>query len=265
MEMSDRTGQRILIGAGSFADADAALRIVEHLPGDFRAGLGGVLVEEVGTLATCQIPHQRVVLVSGTTTLAPSLAQMQTLLRADARAFQESLARTANPTGAHWVFAQDKGELVGASLRAAQGWDVLVIGYRQVHKIPGKIIVLESTGQSSDAMAKTSNRLSHQLSADRIVYSVGAYVDMPTRMPHSDTLQFGSLEDALKAVARTNAQAVLVDLNHGPIHNPDDLARLLEVARCPLFVFGTSGMNTMLEHSTQIPPISDNMGRDGGS
>lgn len=265
METTERVGQRILIGAGSFADAAAALRIVEHLPGDFQAGLGGVLVEEVGMLATCQIPHQRVVLVSGTTTLAPSLSQMHTLLRADARAFQESLARTANPTGTNWVFARDKGELVGASLRAAQGWDVLVIGYRQVHKIPGKIVVLESVGQPSDAMGKTSNRLSHQLSADRIVYSVGRHGDMPTGVLHSDTFQFGSLEEALKALARTNAQAVLVDLIHGPVQNPDDLARLLEVARCPLFVFGTSGMNTMLEHSTQIPPIPDNVGRDGGS
>ncbi len=265
MEETARPGLRILVGAGSFADAAAALRIVEQLPSAFRAGLGGVLVEEVDTLATCQIPNQRIVLVSGTTTLAPSLSQMRTLLKADARAFQKSLARTADPTGADWVFAQDRGELVGTALRAATGWDILVIGYRQVHKIPGKIVVLESARQPSDAVGEASNRLSKQLSADRIVFSVDRGVERPTAIQPSDAFQFGTLDEALKALARTNAQAVLVDLTHGPIHNMANLARLLEVARCPLLVFGTSGMNAMLEHSTQIPPIPDSAGRDGGS
>ncbi len=62
---------------------------------------------------------------------------------------------------------------------------------------------------------------------------------------------------------RTNAQAVLVDLTEGPIRSPDDLARLLEVSRCPLIVFGTSNTNTMLEHSTQIPPPPGKRSYDG--
>ncbi len=260
MEETVRPGLRILVGASCFADAAAALRIVARLPGGFLAGLGGVLVEESDMLATCQIPRQRVVSASGATTMAPSLSQVRALLKADARAFQQSLARTADPTGADWVFAQDKGELVGTALRAATGWDILVIGYRQVHQIPGKIVVLESAHSPQDALAEVSDRLSKHLSADRIVFSVDTEGDKMTAIQPSDTFQFESLDQALKALTRTNAQAVLIDLAHGPIHHLVDLARLLEFARCPLVVFGTSGMNALLQHSTQIPPVP---GRNG--
>lgn len=264
MQNSDRPGLRILVGAGSFADANAALRIIKRLPVVFQAGLGGILIEEVDTLATCQIPDKRIVLSSGATTLAPSISQVRTLFNADARAFQKSLAQTADPTGVNWVFAQDRGELVGTALRAAAGWDILAIGYRQIHKLTGKIIVLEAASHPHDAMGEASKQLSQQLSADRVVFSVTTGNDNATTVQHSNALQFGTLDEALRALTRTNAQAVLVDLRCGPIQNPDDLARLLEVSRCPLLVFGPSGTSAMLEHSTQIPPTSDSEGRADG-
>ncbi|AXI49138.1 hypothetical protein C1J03_23790 (plasmid) [Sulfitobacter sp. SK012] len=265
MEQTVRPGLRILVGAGCFIDAAAALRIVARLPGGFLAGLGGVLVEESDMLATCQIPRQLVVSASGATAMAPSLSQVRALLKSDARAFQKSLARTADPTGAGWVFAQDKGELVGTALRAAAGWDVLVIGYRQVHQIPGKIVILESASSPRDAVTAVSDRVAKNLSADRVVFSVDHEGDKITAVQPSDTFQFKSLDQALKALTRTNAQAVLVDLENGPVHKLADLARLLEVARCPLVVFGTSGLNTLLEHSTQIPPRPNGNGQNDTS
>ncbi|MGC1505306.1 MAG: hypothetical protein WA782_14345 [Sulfitobacter sp.] len=260
MEESIRPGLRILVGAGCFVDAAAALRIVARLPGSSLAGLGGVLVEESDILATCQIPRQRVVLASGATAMAPNLSQVRALLKADARAFQQSLANTADPTGAGWVFTQDKGELVGTALHAATGWDVLVIGHRQVHAVPGKIVVLEATTPSRDSVTVVSERLSKQLSVERILFSVGTEGGMTTADHPPDGFRFASFDQALKALARTNAQAVLVDLSHGPVHDLADLVRLLEAARCPLVVFGASGMNALLEHSTQVPPIP---GKDG--
>jgi hypothetical protein len=264
MEETARPGLRILVGAGSFVDAAAALRIVARLPVGFLAGIGGILVEDIDTLATCQIPRQRIVSASGVMARAPSLSQVRALLKADARAFQQSLARTADPTGVGWVFAQDKGQLVSTALRAAAGWDVLLIGYRKVHQMPGKIVVLESASPPRDAVAEVADRLSKHLSADRIVFSVGTKGERNTSGP-PDRLPFETLDDALKALTHTNAQAVLVDLAHGPVHNPSDLARLLEVARCPLIVFGMSGMNALLEHSTQIPPSPNRTGQNDTS
>lgn len=262
MEQSIPPGLRILVGAGCFADAAAALRIVARLPGGLLAGLGGVLVEESDMLATCQIPRQRVVSASGITAMAPSLSQVRALLKADARAFRKSLAHTADPAGAGWVFAQDKGDLVSTALRAATGWDVLVIGYRQVHRIPGKIVVLESARVPRDAVTAVSDRLAKHLSADRVVFSVKSEGTTMTDVQPPDMFQFETLDQALKALTRTNAEAVLVDLAQGPVYNLADLARLLEVARCPLVVFGTSGMNVLLEHSTQIPPVPGSNGHE---
>ncbi|WP_299567722.1 hypothetical protein [uncultured Sulfitobacter sp.] len=247
---------RILVGAGSFADAAAALRLVERLPSRFRKGLGGVLVEEVATLATCQMPHQRIVMLSGATIIPPGLDQLRTLMKADARAFRKSLARAAFPVGADCVLAQDKGELVGTALRAAASWDILVIGYRQVHKIPGKIVVLEMVDQSSQTMKDVSEALSHQLSTNRVVFSVGSRAEDKVDPPSAGEVRFARFEDALAALTRTHAQAVLIDLSDGPVRTRGDLARLVEAARCPVLVFGTSAADARLEHSTQIPPAA---------
>ncbi|WP_370401981.1 hypothetical protein [Sulfitobacter sp. JB4-11] len=253
METPKRPGLRILVGAGCFADAAAALRLVGRLPEAFRAALGGVLVEEADTLAACQIPDQRVVLDSGATMRAPSLAQVRALFKADARAFRQSLAQAANPTGADWIFAEDKGELVGTSLRAAHGWDILVIGYRQVHRIPGKVVLLEADSPSTDTMDEAAKRLSQQLGARCTRFSVGPLQEHPKPDRAFEHRRFQSLDAALRALARTNAQAVILDLVHGPIRNPGDLAHLLEASRCPLIVFGPSDLSVMLEHNTEFP------------
>jgi len=259
MSLASPQRLRVLVGAGSFADASAALRIVERLPDTFRTELGGVLVEEVDTLAAYQIPKQRIVLVNGTTILAPNLSQVHSLLKADAKAFRQSLARAADSTGAQWIFVQDKGELVSTALRAAAEWDILVIGYRQLNIIPGKIVLLEACCRSDDDMHEAARRLS----PDRIVFSVKTHENDTIGLQNSNVFEFETLENAMRALMRTNAQAVLVDLTEGPIRSPDDLARLLEVSRCPLIVFGTSNTNTMLEHSTQIPPPPGKRSYDG--
>lgn len=254
--MSDANppGLRILIGAGSYADAAAALRIVERLTDTFRAGLGGILVEEE-TLNICQIPNQRVIQASGMTTLAPSLAQIRTLVRADARAFRQSLAHAANLKGTHWVFAQDQGDLVQVSLHAAAGWDVLIIGYRQAHKLRGKIVQLRAATLNAD-MDEVSNQLSDQLSAECVVFSIKTETNTAKLTSTSDAVLFDTLGESLKALTRMNVEAVLVDLRQGPVQNQSDLARVLEAARCPVIVFGASSIEAQLEHSTHIPPVS---------
>lgn len=251
MNAKDPHNPRVLVGAASYSDAIAALRIVELLPETFRADLGGVLVEEVDILAACQIPDQRIVLIDGTTTLAPSLSQVHTLITADARAFQNSLASMTKSPEASWVFAQDKGALVDTVLKAALGWDILVIGYRQIHNIPGKVVVLKSATIPSDELDETSNQLSKRLAADQIVFIIGE------GRASDSTLSFATLDDALKKLARMNAQVVLLDLTHGPVYTLDDLAQVLEHARCPLILTGMSGMTALLENNTIIPPAKD--------
>lgn len=265
MTEKDRLGRRILVGAGSFADAAAALRLVDRLAVVFRAGLGGVLVEEVNTLAICQIPDQRIVLVNGTTTIAPSRSQVRTLLDADARAFRQSLAQTAKATNTEWVFSREAGDLVSTALRTAVGWDVLVIGYRHVHAIKGKIVLLEASDSGSNEMSDTARLLSRQFSADRVVFSVSHGEAAENTIQNAASFHFKTLDEAMAVLARTNAQAVLVDLARGPVRSADDLSRLLEVSRCPLIVFGASDAYALLENSVYIPPAPGTGGQAGES
>ncbi|MEO9824610.1 MAG: hypothetical protein ABJF50_09375 [Paracoccaceae bacterium] len=246
---------RILVGAGSYVDAAAALRIVQRLADGIQAALGGVLVDEE-TLEMCQVPNQRIVQARGTTALAPNRAQMRTLLNADARAFQQSLERIAGPNAANWFFAQERGELVHTSLHAAIGWDLLIIGYRQVHQVPGKIVVLQNDGPANDVMNKISNRLSDQLSVPNAVFNVADEPDETKAPPAANIIHFRNLNDSLRALTRTNAEAVLVDLRSGPLQNQNDLARVIDAARCPVIVFGASERQAYLENSTHMPSVS---------
>ena len=161
-------GSRILVGAGSFADAAAALRLVDGLGFVFQAGLGGILVEEADTLAAYQIPNQRVILMNGTTILAPSKSEARTLQQADARAFRKSLAQAAKARGANWAFAQEVGDLIPTALKAAAGWDILIIGYRHIHPVRGKIVHIAATGATTPDINDAAKLLAHQFLADRV-------------------------------------------------------------------------------------------------
>lgn len=244
---------RVLVGAGSFADAAAALRIVEHLPNSFCRVLGGVLIEDEDMLTVCQIPDQHIVLISGTLKSAPNRAEIQTILQADARAFEQSLAHTADLHETNWTFSQDKGDLVESSLRAAKNWDVLVLGYRPLHSIRGKVVLLKRAGQPSDKMDAAAHQLSRHHSIEPTTFLLKEGPDDDEYAAPENTLQFDTLDDILNRLKRTNAHAVLVDLRHGPVQKQTDLSRLLEAARCPVIVFGASQLHPALEHSAQIP------------
>lgn len=241
---------RILIGAGSFADAAAALKIMRHLRFDARTRIGGLFVEESEVIALCQVPNQRIVSASGMLVLAPTMSQVRTLIHADAKAFRSSLAQIAETVGLHWTFEQSTGDLVQQSLRASAGWDIIVFGHRNIHPVGGKIILLETQGASSAALTRFADQLADSVSADKIVFSI-----VKGHGSARDRHQFDTIEDAMAALARTNVKAVLVDLAHGPLRDADQLRQLLDVARAPVFAFGATMPGTEIEHSTQIPPV----------
>jgi hypothetical protein len=172
-------------------------------------------------------------------------------MQADARAFRHSLAHAANPTGMKWTFAQERGELVHASLHAAASWDVLILGYRQVHKRQGKIVVLGRSRMGGGSTDVIADQLSNQLHVDKLYFTVN---EAPAKAT-DDVVQFASLDDGLKVLARMNAGAVLVDLRQGPVRDQYDLARVLDAARCPVIVLGAAATKGQLAHSIQLSPL----------
>lgn len=234
----DRLDLRILIGAGSFSDAAAALQIVEGLPRPLFSGLGGLFIEEPDVFTTCQMPHQQIVSPSGIRTLAPKVSDIKLLLRADARAFERAVLRAAQTVGAGCAFAEEQGDLIATSLRAAKGWDVLLIGYRRVHPKRGKVVVIKNARPLDETIDTVSSSLSHTFSTERIILSVAPQRETAKAAQSISSRQFDSVGDCARALARINCLVVLLDLAQGPVSNTPDFSRILDAARCPVMAFG---------------------------
>ncbi|NEK23332.1 hypothetical protein GV827_13060 [Sulfitobacter sp. JBTF-M27] len=254
MTAPEDQGTGILIGASSFVDASEALRLIGRLMTDLRPRLGGILVEDAETTAVCALPNQRVVTASGTLALAPTLSQMRTLMEADARAFRQSLARIAEGVGAPWTFEREMGDLIQQGLRTALSWDILVLAHRSINAVSGKVVFFTAPSSPPSRSDDLSQALAGTLSAERMVFTIDPSLDDEPDRETGNTRRFQNLGQALKGLGRVNAQAVVIDLSSGPIEHAQDLRRLIDAARCPVFVLGMSGANRVLAHSTQIPP-----------
>lgn len=251
---------RILVGASSFADAATALHIAERVAKDVARSLGGLLVDDENTRAACAIPNQRIISPSGAVLLTPSQAQMHTLMNAEARAFRQLLEKTAHPAELDWSFDRQMGDLISTAMHAASSWDALIFGYRSSHPFKGKVVVFAPQMPDEAGLLELSQRLAGQLRSDLAVFNVGT---APARHPRNDhlvDLVFETPEQAIAALDRTNAQAVLIDLARGPIHSPEQLRNLIDASRCPVVVVGASSFAPMVEHRTHFPPATGSKG-----
>lgn len=245
---------RILVGASTFVDAKIALTLVGRMARNLRVCLGGLLVDDTVSTAICGSPNQHIILANGELAQVPTLAQIKTLIRADARAFRASLSRIADAAGTTWTFEQTGGDLVQSSLNMAPAWDIVVLGYRNIHPVDGKIVLI-STGQpSDDRVVETWHWLCRDLSADRAVFmihdSVRTDTEAAPKPPANGTFEFETLDDAIGKLARMNARVVVLDMARGPIRDPETLRELIEAARCPVFVFGPPAAAPRLDQTT---------------
>lgn len=237
---------RLLIGANTFEDANAALALLAHVLRHSNLKLGGVLIEDSTAFDVCRLAHQRVITSRGSLGLVPSPEKLRHLINADARAFQLSLSRIAEQANTSWTFERDIGDLVSKSLKLAAAWDILVVAHRNLHPVVGKVVVLDRAGSAETDMAKFADLLAANLNTERVTLAVKEPVSMPSE-GKADKPEVDAINLALARLARMNAQAVLVDLSRGPVCSFKELRRLLDVARCPVFVFGTSSADKFLD------------------
>lgn len=241
---------RVLVGAGSFADAAAALRIAARLAENMMADLGGLLIEDTALTEAYRLPNQRVISASGAIYMAPSPTQVRSLLSADAQAFRKMLADIASHPSTQWVFEQQSGDLVECSINVGQAWDVVIVGHRDMHPLRGDVIFLGTPPSNGDGAFDLAGTLAQKLDTKLVVFAVG-----DGAVSHSaNGFRFDTLEAALAQLTRTNAQAVVIDLARGPVRTRADLRALMDVARCPVVVLGVSTLESKLEYSTIIPP-----------
>jgi hypothetical protein len=242
MTAENRPRLRVLIGASSFADAAAALKILKPATHRLAMTLGGMLIVDQQVLALCRMPNQRIVSTTGVLAIAPSPGQVSALIEADAKAFRRSLEDLAVPIGAQWMFEQTMGDLISDSLRFRADWDVIVLGHRAIHVARGKIVVIAGEGPRNEELTKFAETLAAQSAADRLDLIVGEGASTAGGAHPA----FATAETALDALSRTSARAVLLDMSNGLLHDAADLQRLLDAARCPVFLFGAASPGSKL-------------------
>ncbi len=229
--------KRLLIGAGCFADARAALLIADRLAAVTASDLGGFLFEDRTETDIAAPAPRRVVSSRGTLLMVPPPRQMQLLRDSDARAFRQMLHRMAERAAARWSFERRQGDPVGELCTLAGQWDWVLIGHRRVGAHRGRVVMLAPPDGESGDLAALADSLAAALRIRRV------------------TLPAGPDEaEILAQVDRIPAEVVLIDARHGPIRDIGQIRRLLGAARCPVLILGADAIRRPIEHGTQIPP-----------
>ena len=234
--------RRILIGAGCYADARDAVEIAEHLAAAMRLDLIGLMLDDPAAQETAVTPRQRVVTASGAMILALDRQQMRLVMASDARAFRLHLARIAEIHALPWSFEQQTGELLSGLCRAAQDWDLMMIGQRRSRRTGGPVLVVSGTTAPQNAdEAALIDALATALQTRALHLRVGEPLE--TAMP-----------DLLEKIARTGAALVVTHAGSGPFRTEDQLRQLVDAARCPVLVLGVAHIRDATTQPAHVPP-----------
>lgn len=217
--------RRILIGAGSYADARDAVEIAAHLAATMRLDLSGLLLEDPAAQETAITRYQRVITTSGAMILTLDQQQMRLVMASDARAFRLHLSRIAKIHTVSWSFEQRTGDLLNELCRAARGEDLMMIGNRRLRWSNGPVLMISgATPQNADDAA-----LSDAIATALRTHILHLSVDEPLE---------AAIPDLLEQISRTGAALVVTNARSGPFQNKDQLRRLIDAAGCPVLVLG---------------------------
>ncbi len=184
---------------------------------------------------------------SGTSIVAPSQRKIRAVLESDAKAFRETLSAVADAR--KWSFERRRGELISRLCEAAKGWDLLLLGHREMHRLTGQVILIAPPVGASREAENLAYRLARALRTRVTTLSLR---EPETPQPSPEFLRN---EIALFArIGRIHASAVVVDLSAGPLRTFDQLRQLHAAARCPVLVLRAAQAEAALDRGTETPP-----------
>ena len=245
MASGDQRRRRILVGAGSFADARAALAILDRLAEFGITDIGGLFLEDRGVMEAAAPRLSALVGPRGTIRAAPSRQHLRLMWQSDARAFREHLMQLAARREMRWSFDKQPGDTVAALCGVAHSWDWLLIGHHPSTAHAGRVVgILHEDGQEPDGVEELTAALARSLRSGAELIS--------------DRV---SEADILSRLERIHAAAVVIDARGGPFRTAEQIRGLVAAARCPVLVLGAARIPDLVEHSTQIPrPPGDRPG-----
>jgi hypothetical protein len=228
MTGAEQRRKRLLVGAGSFADAESGLRLAELLAGRVPADLGGVLVEPRAPA----FRSQKLGSAAGLLRDAPNEAEAARAAERDARAFRQKLSVVAKSRTLAWTFDRRTGDLAATLCDAAREWDIVVMGASPLHRAPGRVIwIMAGEADNRTAARDIAEALARSLGSDLVSFSVSVADADET---------FATEADMLSRINRVNAGVVVIDMATGPLTTPEALRRLIGAARCPVLILGAA-------------------------
>lgn len=173
-------------------------------------------------------------------------------MESDARAFRASLSGLARAKTRNWTFERRHGELISGLCDAAKGWDLLLLGYRQIHRQAGRVVLIAPPKSASQDAVGLAQNLAQALRTNLFAFAIGPEPPRPEDHGLDCKWLFSEVE-ILSRISRMNASVVVLDLSVGPLRTHDQLRLLLGVARCPVLVLGAAQAKPSIAHTTQIP------------
>lgn len=211
-------GLRVLIGAESSMDAEAALRLVERLADSDVSELGGLMLRLSDITAVPRLARQRLVTPSGHLEPAPDAGAAARWPAREAAAFRKRLIAIAR--NRKWVFEAQPGDMrriVGLT----ETWDAVIVGCRLMHRLPGRVVLVSGPGGAAPQTARFTAEIARSMHTEI------------TPMPRDDDLP--------ARLARQSVTAVIVDLGGSPAPDPAFLTAVIDAARCPVILTGGGG------------------------
>jgi len=216
--------------------------------------LHGILVEQDEALTTVGMFSARLITSTGAQIAAPTLPQMRRSLASDARNFEAELARLSRANQRGWTFERLQGNLMARMRAAVEKADILFVGHQGFYRHIGAVILIHRPGRGRDRTFDIANELARNQNAPLFIYATAtdpeqrqlASVEMEAMLhrvdlPGSAARVFGSTGEMLHRINRSSAAAVVIDTKAGPFHSDADMNLLIDVARCPLVVVGSTG------------------------
>lgn len=235
--MSDKDGarmrKRVLIGAGSFAEAEGALRLVEAIARLHAAELHGLLLSELATQEMAQAFGGRVVSLSGHIRAAPTGEQIRHLSRGEERAFRQALARLAEARGASWSFESRTGELSRTVSETFAQWDFFVVARQRRRMSAGRVVLLHALGGRVRGEGRRLAELlggAHSRVVELALPDAGA--------PAGEAAEAGTAAPQSAAIGQGDAALLILDLAGARRIDEGWLRRILDAARCPVLILG---------------------------
>ncbi len=244
--------KRVLIAAGNYADAAAAIRLAKGIAPGLIAKLGGLLVHDEAIADATGLPVQRVVTSGGMLVQAPSRQGFENLMESDARAFRSGLSNAASACAVEWAFERRRGDLIAGVCQAAGGWDLLIVGHRSDRRI-GPVVRVDPSRKPGEDTATIARRIAERLAAKVSAISMAGPDNVPNP-PGGGPDTVRSEQDLLARINRINAALVIVDLAAGPLRGREQLRHLLEASRCPVLVLNAARAEPAIAHTVVIPP-----------